>query len=271
MSATLDIRDLAFGYEREPVLRQVSLYVRPGEMTALLGANGGGKTTLLRLAAGTLSPWSGQVLLNGRPAHGYPRRELARLVAVLPQEVHVPAGWKVEEIVALGRTPHIGLFGGPRERDREAVAAALRATESDHVANARFESLSEGQKQLVALAMVLAQEPRLLLLDEPTAHLDVRHRASLLDTITELRERYGLTVLAAMHDPTLAALYFERIVLLAHGRVLADGGPGEVLTEGLLEEAYGAPVRVTRDPELGTPMVTVLPARLRDRGYAGPR
>ncbi|MDP9382338.1 MAG: ABC transporter ATP-binding protein [Chloroflexota bacterium] len=264
MSARLELSSVSFGYGSSPnVLRGLHLLVEPGEMTALLGANGCGKTTLLRLASGVLKPQEGDVLLDGVDVGSYSRGELARRVAVLPQELSAPGGWNVREVVSLGRTPHIPLLGAESPADVQAVDAALRIAKCESLAGREYASLSGGQKQRVALAMAVAQEPYLLLLDEPTAHLDLRYRAALLDSIAALREESGLTVLAAMHDPSLAALYFPRLLLMSGGRIIADGAPEEVLTEPLLEEVYGAPVRVTSDPLLGAPLVTVLPARLR--------
>ena len=263
MSARLELRGVRFGYDEAEVLRGLDLLVEPGEMVALLGANGGGKTTLLRLVSGVLTPTAGEALLDGSGVRARKRRELARTVAVLPQEVSVPPGWSVREVVSLGRTPHIPPLGAEGPADARAVERALRLAECEELAGRPYDSLSGGERQRAALAMAVAQEPRLLLLDEPTAHLDLRYRAALLDAVTALQVELGLTVLAAMHDPTLAALYFPRLVLLVEGRVLADGAPDEVLTEPLLERAYGAAVRVTQDPALGVPLVTVLPARLR--------
>jgi len=184
-------------------------------------------------------------------------------VATLPQEVDVPPCWSVREVVALGRTPHVSLLGATTPTDRASMDRAMALACCGDLAGREYTTLSGGQKQRVALAMAVAQEPRLLLLDEPTSHLDLRYRAELLDAIQELHEGLGLTVLAAMHDPTLAALYFPRLLLMADGHIVADGPAEAVLTEPLLREVYGVPVHVTSDPTLGVPVVNVLPARLR--------
>jgi iron complex transport system ATP-binding protein len=268
MSVRLDLRGVSFSYGEQAVLDGLDLGLRPGEMAALLGANGSGKTTLLGLATGVLRPKLGEVLLDGANLHRISRRAVARKVSVLAQEIGVPTGWAVREVVSLGRTPHITLLGEPGPADAEAIRAALRITAVEDIADRSMDSLSGGQQQRALLAMALAQGPQLLVLDEPTAHLDLRYRAELLDGVRELHELLGITVLAAMHDPSLAALYFPRIMLLSRGRVLADGPPEEVLTEELLEEVYGAPVRVTHDPVLGAPVVTVLPRHARARRNA---
>lgn len=262
MSIRLELASVDFSYGERQVLDGLNLVVDPGEMVALLGANGGGKTTLLRLASGVLRPRRGSVCLDDWDAQRLSRRDLARLVSALPQELAAPPGWTVREVVSLGRTPHIGLLSSETETDRGAVNRALGVTATQEIADREYETLSGGQKQRVAVALAVAQAPRLLLLDEPTAHLDLKYRAALLDSIAELRDQLGLTVLAAMHDPTLAALYFPRLLLLADGHIIADGAPVEVLTAPLLCEVYGAPVRVSQDPVLGAPVVTVLPARL---------
>jgi iron complex transport system ATP-binding protein len=259
----LELEGVRFAYGDRPVLRDVRLRVEPGEAVALLGANGGGKTTLLRLASGALAPGGGRVLLDGWDVPRMRKRELARAVSVLAQELDAPSGWSVREVVELGRTPHIPWLGSPSAADTGAVEEAMRLTGTEDLAERAWETLSGGQRQRALVALAVAQAPRLLLLDEPTAHLDLKHRAALLDAVEELRGRLGLSVLAAMHDPTLAGLYFGRVALLSAGRILADGPPREVLTEPLLEAAYGAPVRVAWDPVLGAPVVNVLPARLR--------
>lgn len=266
MSLRLELQDLAFSYGERRVLAGLNLIVEPGEMVALLGPNGCGKTTLLRLASGVLQPDSGKVCLGGEDILRMNRREVARRISVLPQELEAPPGWRVREAVSLGRTPHIGLLGSESLADLAAIDRALRVTATQEIADQDLHTLSGGQRQRVAVALAVTQEPRLLLLDEPTAHLDLRYRVTLLDSITELKENLGLTVLAAMHDPNLAALYFPRLLLLSSGRIVADGSPQEVLTVPLLEQVYGVPVRVRFDSELGAPVVTVLPARLQAHG-----
>ena len=265
MSAGLDLTAVSFGYNDLPVLKDFCLTVQPGEAVALLGPNGCGKTTLLRLAAGVRHADEGTVRIDGRRVRGYGRKELARIVATLPQELDVPPGWSVREVVGLGRTPHVSLLGSTTPTDRDSMDRALDLARCADLAEREYGTLSGGQKQRVALAMAVAQEPRLLLLDEPTSHLDLRYRAALLDAIRDLHQDLGLTVLAAMHDPTLAALYFPRLLLMAEGCIVADGPAEDVLTASLLQEVYGVPVHVTSDPALGVPVVNVLPARLQHR------
>lgn len=263
MSTILSISGVSYAYGDNRVIHDVSFSLAQGEMTALLGANGSGKTTLLRLAGNTLSPANGSIDLKGSDIRRYSRKELARTMAVLPQDIAMPPGWSVREAVSLGRTPYVPLLGTERTRDRRAVTEALETVRMSHHAESLFETLSGGQKQLVALAMTLAQEPDVLLLDEPTSHLDIKHSIELMDSVYDLCERRAITVFAAMHDPTLTALYFSRVILMRDGAIMADGTPREVLREDLLEMAYEAPVRVSWDEEMGIPVVNVLPARLR--------
>jgi iron complex transport system ATP-binding protein len=242
---------LAFGYHlpggrRRDVLRGVDLSVAAGELVALIGTNGSGKTTLLRLFAGTLRPDEGDLSLFGAAVGTWSRMELARRVAVLPQSLELPAGFRVGELVTMGRLPHSrSLFGATRE-DEEAVERALRDADARDLAPRYAEELSGGERQRVLVAMALAQQPRLLLLDEPTLHLDLAHQLNLLETIGRLRRERGIAVVAVLHDLTLAAAA-PRVAVLDAGRVVADGTPDEVLSEELVLRVFGVAVEVLRD------------------------
>jgi iron complex transport system ATP-binding protein len=242
---------LAFGYplpggRRREVLRGVDLSMNAGELVALIGTNGSGKTTLLRLFAGTLRPDAGFLALFGRAADGWSRMELARRVAVLPQSLEPPVGFRVGELVTMGRLPHSrSLFGTTRE-DEEAVERALRDADARDLASRYAEELSGGERQRVLVAMALAQEPQLLLLDEPTLHLDLAHQLTLLQTIDRLRVERGIAVVAVLHDLTLAAAA-PRVGVLDSGRVVADGSPDEVLSEELVRRVFGVEVEALRD------------------------
>jgi iron complex transport system ATP-binding protein len=239
-----------------PLLRDVTLSVARGEMVGLLGPNGAGKTTLLKLAAGTLHPDAGHMLLGGRDLRALHRREVARRVAVVPQELTMPFAFTVQQMVALGRTPHLGFLGVERAHDRRAIAAALAYTDTAELAERVFSELSGGERQRVIIAMALAQEPELLLLDEPTAHLDIAHQVETLALVRQLNRAQGVTVLAALHDLNLAARYFDRLILFQRG-VVADGTPAEVLDERLLSRIYDTPVQV--GILRGTEHISVLP------------
>jgi len=255
-------RGLRFAYGNgAPVLDGVDLDVRQGERVALVGANGAGKTTLLRILAGALAPQAGTVQWEGQPLGSLGRRALARLVAVVPQQV--PSGpledMTVEDVASLGRTPYAGWLGlrGETDADRAAVAEALGAVDADGLAARPLSQLSGGERQRAFLSMALAQQPRLLLLDEPTRHLDPHHQVALLELLRALAATRGLTVLAVLHDLNLAAWFFPRLVLLHAGHIVADGPPGDVLTAANVARAYGSGLDVIPHPRCpDIPLVT---------------
>ncbi|MGH2497320.1 MAG: ABC transporter ATP-binding protein [Ktedonobacteraceae bacterium] len=239
----LDMQGITFGYNRQPLLYDVHFQVRAGEMVGLLGPNGSGKTTLLRLISGVLRPQQGTVIVDGRDARAWGRREMARRVAVVPQEMHVPFAFTVEELVSLGRTPYARLLGSNTMEDLSIVRNALQAADIEALAGRIFNELSGGERQRVTVAMALAQRPALLLLDEPTSHLDIKYQIELLELVQRLNRETGVTVIAAMHDLNLAARYFPRLVLFQRG-IVADATPAEVLEPHLLRRVYGINVQV---------------------------
>jgi iron complex transport system ATP-binding protein len=226
-----------------PVVDAVDALVERGEWLALIGPNGAGKTTLLRAIA-RLVPFRGEISLAGRPSLDLSRGELGRLVAVVPQEPSTPPWMTVAEYVLLGRTPHLGPLAKEGARDRDAAARALARLDLLSFVDRRLGTLSGGEKQRVVVARALAQEASIVLLDEPTAALDIGHQQQALDLLDVLRQESGLTLVAAMHDLTLAAQYADRMLLLDGGRVVADGSPVDVLTEATIAEHYGAAIDV---------------------------
>lgn len=244
----LSLEGVTHRYGAPPeVLRDVDLRLGPG-LTALIGPNGSGKSTLLRIAAGVLKPWRGAVRLDGRPLARMPARERARRIAYLPQQVLLPDGMDVMQVVMLGRLPHLGWLGPETARDREAAWKAMEATGVAALARRPVETLSGGERQRVALARALATGARYLLLDEPTSHLDLHHQSALVGTLRRLVSDEGMAVLMVVHDPNLAALA-DRVVMLAGGRVVADGPPDGALEPAVLRAAYGPGFDVLQAPD----------------------
>lgn len=243
MSPVLDVLDVRVTLGGATILDGVDLTVTAGEWVAVIGPNGAGKSTLLR-AVGGLLPAAGAISIFGTPTERLSRRQRARLVATVAQSPVVPAGMAVFDYVLLGRTPYIAPLGRESAADLAAASEVLAQLDLHRFASRQLDTLSGGERQRVFLARALAQGAPLLLLDEPTTALDIGHQQEVLDLVDELRRDRGLTVLATMHDLSIAGEYADRMVLLANGRVVATGTPREVLTEELLATHYGARVRV---------------------------
>jgi iron complex transport system ATP-binding protein len=237
-------------YEARVVVRELYLEVSAGEWVGLIGPNGAGKTTVLRAAAG-LVPHAGRIGVGPRALAGLGAKEIARLIAYVPQSPQMPAGMSVAQYVLLGRSPHLSYLGREGSRDREVVSSVLRRLSLDELAARPLDRLSGGERQRAAIARALAQESPVLLVDEPTSSLDVGTQQDVLELIDGLRAERGLTVIAAMHDLTLAGQYSDRLVLIVGGEVRAVGPPAAVLTEQAIGEHYGARVRVLRLPGAG--------------------
>jgi iron complex transport system ATP-binding protein len=265
MSA-LQLENVSFAYNGRPVLAGLSLRVASGERVALLGPNGSGKTTLLKLISGILTPCAGCVLLDGRRPGAIPRKELARSIAMVPQEFVVPFSFTVRQIIELGRTPHLGRWGNYSSVDQGFIDEAVGATGVMEIAHRVFNELSGGERRRVMIAMALAQKSQILLLDEPTQQLDISRQGEILNLIVELNTSRGITVVAAIHDLNLAARYFDRVVMLHRQSIVADGTPTEVLEPEFLQNVYGGPleVRVFRDG--ASPVVLPVPRRATQEG-----
>jgi iron complex transport system ATP-binding protein len=253
----LTIEHLTVAYPHRVALRDVSLDVRGGEIVVLIGPNGAGKSTLLRAIAGTLAPETGRICLDGVDMAGLRPVERARSVAVVPQAARLPEAFTAGEVVLMGRNPHLPRFGGERPSDYQAAQQAMLRTDSWQLAERRVGELSGGEQQRVLIARALAQEPRVLLLDEATAHLDLRHQLATLHLARKLA-RSGLLVVAALHDLNLAAQHADRLALLDSGELLACSTPAEVLTPELLRQVYGVAALVSAHPLTGAPLVAVL-------------
>jgi iron complex transport system ATP-binding protein len=240
-----------------PVLEDIDLEIVAGSWVGIVGPNGAGKTTLLRAMAGTV-PYAGSMSIDGQPTESLGIRRRARSIALVPQRPEIPEGMSVTDYVLLGRAPHQGYFAVESTGDLRAVDEALASLELAKLAARTLGSLSGGELQRVVLARALAQSAPIMLLDEPTTSLDVGHQQQLLALVDDMRRSSGLTVVAAIHDLTLAAQFCDRLVMLAGGRVVSDGPAPHVLTESAIRRHYGARVRIISDDDLG---VVVIPVR----------
>jgi len=254
----LTLENVSFSYgDAGWRLREVSLAVGTGEMVAVIGPNGSGKSTLLKLAAGVFRPHSGRVSLQGKNLHAFDRRSIARVLGYLPQDVHYTFDYTVEEVVAMGRFPHLSGLGFLGRKDLDVVERCLAATETLPFKGQPLSHLSGGERQRVYLASILAQEPHILLLDEPTAGLDIHHQARFFRLLRGLA-REGMAVTVVTHDLNLASLYCSRLLLMSDGAAVREGMPAEIIRPDILSEIYGEPVAVERDPRSGLPIVLPL-------------
>lgn len=244
-------------YGTDTVLNDLSLHISRGELVALVGPNGAGKSSLIRVVTGLLPVQQGSVQVAGTPIGRLHPRERARLLAVVPQEIAREVPYTAHDFVMLGRTASLPRFGGPSPHDTEAVEEAMALTETWALRSRPLPEMSGGERQRLALAMALAARPEIILLDEPTSHLDLRHRAELMRLLTRLNRERQTTILMVVHDLTLASQFFPRLVLLDNGRKLADGTPDQVLRPAVLEAAYACPVSVIPLP--GEAATCILP------------
>lgn len=252
--ARLWARDLAVGYDDRPVLTDLSVEVPDGQLSVLIGPNASGKSTLLRSLARMLTPAAGQVMLDGQPIGEHSGRSVARVLGLLPQSPIAPSGLGVRDLVGRGRFPHQSWLRQWSREDERAVDAALERAGVADLSDRTIDELSGGQRQRVWIAMALAQQTSILLLDEPTTYLDLCHQLEVLDLCRSL-QRDGVTVVAVLHDLNLAFRYADHLVVLAQGRIVAQGCPQDVVTAELVEEVFAVPCRVMPDPETGMPLI----------------
>jgi iron complex transport system ATP-binding protein len=246
---------LQLGYDDAPIIEGLDLVIPEGRITVIVGANASGKSTLLRGLARLLKPRGGVVTLDGHDIHSIPTKRLAAFVGLLPQHPIAPDGITVADLVARGRYPHQGIFRQRSAEDDAIVERSLVATSTLELAGRRIEDLSGGQRQRVWVAMALAQEPDILLLDEPTTFLDVTHQLEVLDLLHDLNETRGTTIVMVLHDLNLAARYAHNLVVMAGGRIITEGAPRDVVTVETVQEAFGLGCLVIDDPVCATPMV----------------
>lgn len=263
----IEARGVTVRYGDREAVSQVDVAISPGEILGVIGPNGSGKSTLVRALGGLRTPDTGEVLLDGRGLHTVSRRERGRAIALVPQETHVSFPLTVRELVLLGRSPHTGAFGWESAHDLDVARRAMERTDVAALSHRPIDELSGGERQRAVLARALAQEPRALLLDEPTTYLDLRHTVLLLDLVRTLCKEESLTVVLVLHDLNLAGMYCDRLALLSEGRLHSYGGPADVLVYKDLCEVYGTDLYVAPNDLTGQIVVLPLPARL--KGPAG--
>lgn len=255
---SLRASSLSVAYERREVIRCLDLDVPPGQITAIVGANASGKSTLLRALGRLLAPAGGAVLLDGEDLRRVPTREVARRLGLLPQAPVCPDGVTVGDLVARGRYPHGRLLRALSAHDRERIDWALHVTDTTALRDRPLDALSGGQRQRAWIAMVLAQDTPLLLLDEPTTYLDLAHQLEILDLLAELHEREARTIVMVLHDLNQAARYAQHLIAMRDGAVYAAGAPAEIVDAALVEAVFGVRCEVVADPVTGTPLCVPL-------------
>jgi iron complex transport system ATP-binding protein len=254
----ISAENINFSYAAKPVMEDVSFSLDEAQMVAIIGPNGSGKTTLLKIINGTLFPYAGRMLIDGKETGRWSRKEIARKVAIVPQETAVTFPFYAEEIVLMGRFPHLGDYRFEDEKDYRIVHEAMEKTDTLAFASRRFDELSAGERQRVLIARALAQEPQILLLDESTVFLDLKHQAQFLSLLRQLNTSQKLTVIFVTHDINLAAQNAGQIILLYSGKIYAIGKPAEVITAANIKEVYDVNVLVDKNPHDGSPRVTLL-------------
>lgn len=252
------VSNLNLHYGKNHVLRDVSVSVDHGEFVVIIGPNGTGKTSLIRSLAGLLRV-TGRIEILGKPLAAYTRRQLAASVAVVPQQVPLEFPFTVAETVLMGRSPHLGLLDVEREEDHRIARQAMEFTEVSHLGGRRLDELSGGERQRVIIARAICQQPKLILLDEPTASLDPAHQLRIMSLMEKLRREGGITVIMVSHDLNLAAMYGSRILLLRDGRGVLSGSPRETMTPENLRQAYGCTMHVDTHPFTGRPRISLVP------------
>jgi iron complex transport system ATP-binding protein len=263
----IEIKGMTLSYNHHPVVSELTFALCPGELVGLVGPNGCGKTSVIKALSRILPLRSGQVLIGGQDLRAIPRPELAKLVGVVPQNPYLPETFSVLDVVMLGRNPHLGLLSSESSHDLAVVWWAMEQTEITHLARRRLGELSGGEKQRVTIARVLAQEPQAILLDEPTANLDLSHQIEILELVKDLCENKQICGLIAIHDINMAAQYCDRLIMLKAGRLYAEGPPGQVITADNIKEVFGASSTVYPHPENQLPVVLLSVSR---RGSTAP-
>ncbi|MBU1122826.1 MAG: ABC transporter ATP-binding protein [Candidatus Omnitrophota bacterium] len=251
----INIKNITFGYGQTEVLKNISCAVSESDFLGIIGPNGAGKTTLFKLISKLLKPWQGKIFYNNIDLTKIPLHQLAKTMAVIPQILETPFSFTVNEFVSMGRFPHLSRFENFRHQDYDIVNQSLNLADVSRLSSHRLTELSGGERQRVIIAQGLAQTPKLLLLDEPTAHLDITHQVRILDLLKRLNKQTGLTVIVVMHDLNLASEYCDKIILLKNGEIFKSGSPREVFSYENIEEVYKTTVVVKNNPISKKPYV----------------
>lgn len=264
MNVSISTSDICLRYGDKTILDHVTIQVNTGDFFVIVGANGAGKTSLLKVLTGNVRPTSGFFEIMGRPHNTYSRRQLARIISIVPQHVPLDFPFTVAETILMGRSPHLSLLGLEQRGDIEVAEQAMKFTDVAHLAGRRLDRLSGGELQRVIIARAICQQPRIMLLDEPTASLDPLHQTKIMDLMERLREDQGVTVVMVSHDLNLAALYGDRLLLMKDGAVQMEGEPEEVLSESELERAYSCKMLVDKNPVSQGPRINLVPEKFMD-------
>jgi len=264
--AVVKTERVGFSYENDPVLKDISFETREGEFLGIIGPNGSGKTTLLKIIDGILTVREGFLTINGTDIRKINRRDIAKIVAVVPQDSPVIFSFTVREVILMGRAPHLGRLSFEEQRDFEIVHKAMELTDTLPFSARGINELSGGERQRVLIARALAQQPQIILLDESTAFLDIKHQIAFFDLMKSLNKTEKLTVITVTHDINLASSFCDRVMLLDKGTIRSIGTPDEVITESTIKEVYETDVLVDRNPQNGLPRVTITAPHLSDQG-----
>ena len=266
MKTAVEVKDLRYTYGKTPVLKDLSFLVRAGDFFVIIGPNGSGKTTLMKLMSRITGLQRGEITVFGRPITDYSRRALARTIAYVPQSTPIDFPFTVTQVVLMGRSPHLGMLAFEGNNDRNLAMKAISYTGIEHLAHRKLDQLSGGERQRVFIARAICQQPRIILLDEPTASLDLAHQVRIMDLMESLKTETGVTVIMVSHDVNLAAMYGDRLLLLRDGDVVNMGSPAEVLNFQTLEDAYGCKLLVDQSPLGRFPRVTPVPQKFLEAG-----
>ena len=265
----IDVKNLNFFYGNIPALKDLTFSVSKGDFFIIIGPNGSGKTTLMKVMAGIFKPKTGRLKILNRTLEKYTRKDLAQTMAFVPQMMPVDFPFSVLEVVLMGRSPYMGMLGVEQAEDLKIAEQALTFTGVEHLAHRKLDQLSGGEQQRVFVARAICQEPEIILLDEPTASLDLAHQIRLMDLMEKLKNETGITVVMVSHDVNLAAMYCDRLLLLKNGEMVCLGPPDEVLTFQTLEAAYGCTLLVDESPLGNVPRITPVPHKYLDHHQKG--